>query len=329
MLRITVRQIEAFYWSATLGTVAAASRHLFVSQPAITARVKELEDVMGSALLSRSQQGVQLTPLGQDLLLRARQMLQLGAELERAGKQDVPPLDGLLRLGADESSAAVGVAELVRRLQARYPSLRVELSIERSKVLNEKLSRRELDVALQTSPSARPHVVDQRLGRVAVAWVAGAATTLAHVPFSPSDAASVSLVTNPPPSILHYVAKDWLRLDGSQTHHVSTCNSLAMIMKMIGEGAALAALPVPVVQDSLRQGALKLVECNPPLEPISYYVSYLREKQAAGVGTVVSMAVAVLDQLGFFVDEQGRQSTTAPPGESSVGAWSGHPLRVD
>lgn len=302
MLRVTFRQLEAFYWAATLGTVNSAAKHLFVSQPAITARVKELEEALGLALLSRSQQGVQLTPVGRDVLEQARLLLQLGEELERQGQHEVPPLDGVLRLGADESSAAVAVSEILRQLRVRYPGLRVDISIERSKVLHEKLNRRELDVALQTSPVARPHVVDELLGYVQVAWVAAAAIELAHLPMSPIDAASVPIVTNPPPSILHRVARDWLHGAESEVHRLNTCNSLAMIMKIVQEGHAMAALPVPVVMEQLKLGTLKLVEADPQLPPIAYYVSYLVEKQNAGVVTIVDLAKAVLSSAHFFIE---------------------------
>ena len=301
MLRITFRQLEAFYWAASLGTVAAAAKHLFVSQPAVTARVKELEDVLGIALLSRSQQGVQLTPAGRQLLKQAQHMLQLGAELEQGGRQEIPPLDGILRIGADETSAAVAVSEMVRQLRLRYPSLRIELSIERSKVLHEKLNRRELDIALQTSPAARPHVVDKFLGRVRVAWVAGAALELSHLPFSPADAASVHLLVNPAPSILHHVAQDWLGQGAADLGNISTCNSLSMIMAMVREGHSISPLPVPVVLEQLKLGTLKLVESDPALAPIGYYISYLTEKEPAGVLTIVELAENVLRDAQFFV----------------------------
>lgn len=298
--------MEAFYWAATLGTVNAAAKHLFVSQPAITARVKELEDILGIALLSRSQQGVQLTPAGREVLQDTQRILKLGEELERRGQHEVPPLDGVLRLGADESSAAVAVSEILRQLRMRYPALRVDLSIERSKVLHEKLNRRELDVALQTSPVARPHVSDELLGWVQVAWVAASGMELAHLPLSPSDAATVPVVTNPPPSVLHYVARDWLSKAGTDLHHLNTCNSLAMIMHLVQEGHAIAALPVPVVVEKLKLGTLKLVEAEPPLPPIAYYISYLVEKQDAGVATIVDLAKNVLNSAQFFLQEPAR-----------------------
>lgn len=301
MLHITIRQLEAFYWAATLGTVNAASKHLFVSQPAVTARINELEGILGVSLLSRSQQGVQLTPAGRDVLKNVQQLLEMGEMLERVGTHEVPPLDGVLRLGADDSSAAVAISEILRQLRQRYPTLRVDLSVERSKMLHEKLIRRELDVALQTSPVARPHVRDELLGHVQVAWVASARTEFSHLPFTPLDAHSVPIVTNPPPSILHYVARDWLSKSGMELHHLNTCNSLATIMKLVEEGHAIAALPVPVVMPRIKQGSLRLVEADPPIPPIAYYVSYLTEKESAGVGSIVEIARNVLNGAEFFM----------------------------
>lgn len=103
MLRITFRQLEAFHWAATLGSVNAAARHLFVSQPAVTARVRELESILGHALFARSQQGVQLTPAGVELFQHVQQLLEAGEEVEKRGSQRLPPLAAGLRLGIDES----------------------------------------------------------------------------------------------------------------------------------------------------------------------------------------------------------------------------------
>lgn len=103
MLRITFRQLEAFHWAATLGSVNAAARHLFVSQPAITARVRDLEDILGHALFARSQQGVQLTAAGGELFQQVQHLLEAGEEVERRCGRLLPPLTAGLRLGIHES----------------------------------------------------------------------------------------------------------------------------------------------------------------------------------------------------------------------------------
>ncbi|WP_025372708.1 LysR family transcriptional regulator [Advenella mimigardefordensis] len=304
MLQITFRQLEAFYWAGTLGTVAAAAKHLCISQPAVTARIKELETNLGLVLLLRSQQGVQLTPSGHAFLLRAQYMLQLGEEFEAGGRNEQPPLDGVLRLGADESSAAVGIAEILWQLRMRYPTLRMDLSIDQSSVLNGKLNRRELDITIQTSVLNRPHISNRVLGQVAVAWIAGASMDLADLPFRPDDAASVPLVINPHHSVLHSLARDWLGEARADQYQLNTCNSLAMIMKMVQKGHAMAVLPVPIVLEQLKQGQMKLVPADPPLPVISYYACFLSEKEAAGVGTIVDMASEILTECQFFISSE-------------------------
>jgi DNA-binding transcriptional LysR family regulator len=55
-MRITLRQIEAFYWTAKLGSIHAAADHLNFSQPAVSARIKELEGALNLELFTRTKQ---------------------------------------------------------------------------------------------------------------------------------------------------------------------------------------------------------------------------------------------------------------------------------
>jgi DNA-binding transcriptional LysR family regulator len=302
MLRITFRQIEAFYWTAKLGTVNAAAKHLFLSQPAVTARLKELEDVLALTLFSRSHQKVDITPAGRQVLAQAEALLHAGSKLEALGAVEVPPLHGVLRFGADDSSAAAGVSEMLSRLKQRYPKLRVELNVETSKVLHEKLSRRELDLVLHTSPVKKAHVVDQLIGRVQLAWVSSTGRAMGEVPLTPLAAAPLPIITNPPSSILHQVARQWLQRGGEDFHHLNTCNSLSMIMRLVQDGHALAALPIPVVRENIELGRLKIVDSDPPLAAIEYYISYLTEKESSGIGALVEMARETLKDVNFFID---------------------------
>ena len=57
MSRITIAQLEAFYWTATLGSVDSAARRLNLSQPTISLRLKALERVSGRKLFDRVGRG--------------------------------------------------------------------------------------------------------------------------------------------------------------------------------------------------------------------------------------------------------------------------------
>src|ERR1700724_2116124 len=103
-MRASLLQIEAFYWAARFGSFHAAARHLHFTQPAISARIKELESVLDLKLFERRQRKVELTAGGRNVLIYAEKVLNAGQELESVGASRAP-LRGLLRLGANESSA--------------------------------------------------------------------------------------------------------------------------------------------------------------------------------------------------------------------------------
>ena len=80
-MRITLRQIEAFYWTARLGSIHGAANHLNFSQPAISSRIKELESALNLELFLRKNQRVQLTAAGRNALAHAERVLNAGREL--------------------------------------------------------------------------------------------------------------------------------------------------------------------------------------------------------------------------------------------------------
>src|SRR5689334_23149260 len=133
-MRITLRQVEAFYWTAKLGSIHAAAHHLNFSQPAVSARIKELENAMSLELFSRANHRVQLTPAGRSALVHAERILNAGTDFERLGG-GVPPLEGVLRLGSDESTVMVALTEILSQLKLRHPKLIVELRIDVGSVL--------------------------------------------------------------------------------------------------------------------------------------------------------------------------------------------------
>jgi DNA-binding transcriptional LysR family regulator len=62
------RQFQVLYWIARLGSFHAAARHLKTSQPAISARIREMEQQFGVTLFDRSERKVRSTPRGHALL---------------------------------------------------------------------------------------------------------------------------------------------------------------------------------------------------------------------------------------------------------------------
>src|SRR5947208_10984031 len=122
MNRPTLKQLEAFYWAASVGNFQSAASRLNTTQPAISNRIQELERVLGVELFDRSTRTARLTPKGRQLLDYADRMLRLNAELQdRIGEKRV--LGGIVRLGVVDAVALTWLPDLIFRLNDTYEGL--------------------------------------------------------------------------------------------------------------------------------------------------------------------------------------------------------------
>ena len=83
---IDLRNIETFFWVATLGGFRAAAEKLNATQPAISQRIASLESDLGIRLFDRDVRGIKLTGKGRELLSHAERMLQLRRDMQEAAR---------------------------------------------------------------------------------------------------------------------------------------------------------------------------------------------------------------------------------------------------
>lgn len=297
-MRITLRQLEAFYWTARLGSIHAAAAHLNFSQPAVSARIKELETGLKLELFTRRNQRLQLTAEGRNAVPHAERVLGAAQDFERLGRAG-PPLEGVLRLGSDESTAMVALPEILSRLKRRHPKLIVELSIDVGAVLKEKLRKREIDIALHTNAGAASHVIDELLGWVDFRWVAAREMHIPEGDFTPELATQFPIMTNAPPSTLNSLVQEWLRSGGFEFDGVNSSNSLQLMLRLVRTGHAISVLPMPVLREPIASGELRLLPARPAIPQVAYYASYA-QKGAGGTPIVVEIARSVLRAERFF-----------------------------
>jgi DNA-binding transcriptional LysR family regulator len=309
-MKASLQQIETFYWVVRLGGFHAAARHLHLTQPAISTRIQELEDILGIKLFERGGYRAQVTPLGRDVFAQAEKLLRLAEEFERAGKRD-DPMRGLLRLGANESTAMTGLTELLGRLKAAYPALRVELTIDVGAALSRKLNARELDMAILSDPVPAPHVVDHAVGSVDLRWLASPQLPLPKRELAPADLAALPLLLMPASSTLHEVALEWLRCGKAEPESFSTCNSLSLLIQLAAAGHGATLLPYAIAAGEVKRGTLQLLPVRPAIPPHPYFISHLRQDRAFADGAIVRMAREALLQSGLLMRAPG--ATPARP----------------
>lgn len=149
---ITLRQMR--YLTAVADTLnfSRAAEMCFVTQPTISAGIKELEDQLGVQLIERTRRSVMLTPLGEDLTQRARRLLVDAAEIETLARAHKNPFEGDLKLGSIPTIGPYLLPRALPAIREAFPELRVYLREEMTESLLEGLNAGRLDLVLIALP---------------------------------------------------------------------------------------------------------------------------------------------------------------------------------
>lgn len=156
-MRPSFRQLEYIVAIAEKGQVGLAARALNVSQPSLSAQLAEVEADLGVVLFHRGRSGARITPMGEEIVRRARQILHEHQDL-RAVARGGGIFQGRLRLGVLPSIGPYLLPGVVQRLHAEHPSFRLIVREENTRSLDEGLRSGRLDMIISTPedhPGAR------------------------------------------------------------------------------------------------------------------------------------------------------------------------------
>lgn len=154
----TLRQLQFLTAIRAHGSFVAAADAVGVTQPTLSAGIKELEAVLGALLVERGRAGAVLTPAGEEAAERAASALGEVEELVRAVQAAAAPFSGSFRLGAIPTIAPFLLPRLLPGLRKKYPKLRLQMREDLTGRLIGDLRSRALDAALVALPYATPGV---------------------------------------------------------------------------------------------------------------------------------------------------------------------------
>ncbi len=147
-LPITLRQLQYACAVADELSFRRAAERCFVSQPALSAQLAELERMLGVRLFERHSRRVLITAAGETLVAHARGVLLGTDDLLLAARQLVDPLAGMLRLGVIPTIAPYLLPDLDPALRAAWPKLDLQWTEDKTEVLVEAVKAGRLDGAL-------------------------------------------------------------------------------------------------------------------------------------------------------------------------------------
>lgn len=166
-----IYQLKTFAAVAKEGSITRAAELLHLSQPAVSAHIKAVEDGLGLVLFERTSRGMSLTHAGERLLARTEQTLAAHRELMAEAKRLLGHLTGKLRIGAGSNGDRQAVGKLLLDLAQRHPELEVTLSHGSAQEVRAGLHGGSLDAAFYDDsgePDARLRTLEVARFRVCV-----------------------------------------------------------------------------------------------------------------------------------------------------------------
>ncbi|MFC0266417.1 LysR family transcriptional regulator [Kushneria aurantia] len=263
------KELEAFVWVVRLGSFSKVAERLHLTQPSISDRINRLEAAVGEPLLERSERPIQPTLRGREFHIHAERLLA-GREEALQLFHNADEFTGTLRLGIVETIANSWFADFMGRLAERHPRLTIELTVDMSPLLHQRLIDNDLDMLFAMDGIPPGINIEQA---PLDSYEMGMFVAPRHLEILRRDGLnalpfiSFSRQARPWGELV-----GWLGEQGFEAPRIHSASTLMTIARMSAEGLGIGVLPVATIAEQVRQGELLQLELPAPLPPMVYKV---------------------------------------------------------
>lgn len=261
-----LQSLRAFVTVAREGSVSRAAARLHLTQPAVSLKLKHLQDELDLKLFLRKPQGLVLTPDGQALLPSAEKALAAMSAFEQNARALHNTLRGRIRLGTIVDPEFIRLGAFLHRLVERAPQLETELRQGMSGSVLEQVRDGHLDVGFFLAPpgvgpgSLAPEVAHQELTRFHY-YVIAPAGWGQRIPSNEwPELAAMPWIVTPEDSVHHRLLKGTLEPLGLVPHGVAQVDQEACMLDLVRAGVGLSLARDALAMAERQERGLVVVE---------------------------------------------------------------------
>lgn len=155
------RRLQVFHAVAKHRSFTKAAETLFMTQPAVTFQIKQLEEQFNVRLFERGHGQISLTDAGRVVFEYAERILGLSAELDARVKDLTGQLAGVLMIGASMTIADYLLPQVLGEFKARFPSVVPRLLVANSETVQNQVAEHSLDIGFIEGESLLPSLVTE------------------------------------------------------------------------------------------------------------------------------------------------------------------------
>ena len=245
--------LTAFLAVAESGSFSTAAERLFLTQPAVSKRIAQLEQQLGTRLFDRVGRRIRLTEAGEALLPRARQVLLDLEDMSRAISNLTGTVSGTLRIGTSHHIGLHRLPPVLRRFAREYPDVKLDIHFIDSEEAWEAVLHGDLEMGVVTlPPQPDPRLHSQAVWQDPLVFMAAPEHPLARL-----DRVTLETLTGysailPSPVTFTRRIVESLFEEQALTLNISmSTNYLETIHMMVSIGLGWSVLPETMLDDSV------------------------------------------------------------------------------
>ncbi len=184
---------KAFLITAELGSYSAAAKSLNLTQSTLGRQVQALEEELGVVLFERAGKGIQITPIGLDLIEHVKAMAEGASQLSLVAMGQSKELEGTVTITASEANSAFLLPPVIKKIRSLAPGITIEIVAKND---SSDLRRREADIAVRNFLPKQPDLIMKKVSDSIGNFYATKEFLKKHGPFnSIADLSTASFVS--------------------------------------------------------------------------------------------------------------------------------------
>lgn len=256
---MNLRQLKIYVSVCNHKSFTSAAKALYMTQPAISHVIHDLELEVGTALLERAPKNINLTPAGFILFEKAKHLLSVYEDLEK----DISNLNELapLRIGSCITVAHTFLIQLIESMNETYLDLTIPVTIASASIILEKLEKNEIDLAFIEGAFPQEKFNSIKLDSYKIIPVCSPS----FIPFnnlSIQEFIKQPLLLREKGSAIRDVFDSELFLHNIEIQPLWTSSNSNALMKAAIKGMGIALLPENMILDKVEQGLLKRLDID-------------------------------------------------------------------
>lgn len=295
------RRLQVFHAVAKQLSFTKAAEVLFMTQPAVTFQIKQLEEHFNTRLFDRGHGRIALTPAGEMVLQYAEKILNLSSEMDVRMGEMTGEIGGSLLVGGSTTIAEFMLPRILGEFKSQHPHVRPRLVVANSETIETRVAEHTLDIGFIESPSHQPNLQTEICCDDELMVVCSPKFPLAKLKeISPQQLADQPFVSREPGSGTREFTDSYLRKAGVQPedlHLVMEMGSPVALNGVVETGLGFAIASRASVAKAQRLGDLVAIPLKPRLIRTLSMV-YPKEKfRSKLVTTFVEFASTRLRQM--------------------------------